>query len=231
MDFDVAGIFYKVALFIPPFILSLSFHEYAHAWTANKMGDSTARYLGRLSMDPMVHISWFGTVILPAIMLVVGGPLFGWANPVPVDMRNFKKPRMGMAIVAAAGPASNLVLATLFAGLLSLLPEAATLKTLSSGSMGTWGAAADMLRLAVLLNLALAFFNLLPLPPLDGSRIVQGFVSSKTAESLDRLEAYSLYIFLACFYLGIFKIVMLPISIGYGLLMNLFNVPAISPFS
>jgi len=93
-------------LFAPVFILSLSFHEYAHAWSANRLGDSTARYLGRMTMDPMSHISWFGTVLFPAISLLTGAPLFGWANPVPVDMRNFRKPRLHMAIVAAAGPAS-----------------------------------------------------------------------------------------------------------------------------
>ena len=112
----------ELLLFAPPFIISLSFHEFAHAWVANRLGDSTARYLGRLTLDPMAHISWFGTVLFPAISVLAGSNIFfGWANPVPVDMRNFRKPRLGMAYVAAAGPASNLVLATLCAGALSLI--------------------------------------------------------------------------------------------------------------
>jgi len=229
-SFDLMNILMKILLFTPPFILSLSFHEFAHAWMANKMGDPTAKYLGRLTVDPMAHISLFGTVILPAIFLVIGGPLFGWANPVPVDMRNFKKPRVGMAIVAAAGPASNILLAIIFAFLLSLLPDEALLKSLrNAGQLGTMGAAAEMLRLAILLNLGLAFFNLIPLPPLDGSRIVQGFVSAKTALKLDQLAQYSFYIFLFLMWSNALRVLGIPIYLFYSFLHEVFGLPMILP--
>jgi Zn-dependent protease len=229
-SFDYMGALVMVLLFMPPFILSLSFHEYAHAWVANRLGDSTAKYMGRLTMDPMAHISWFGTVFLPAFFLLMNGPLFGWANPVPVDMRNFKRPRVGMAIVAAAGPVSNLLLATLFAFVLSMLPQEALFQSFRSGeAIGTMGAGAEMLRLAIVLNLSLAFFNLLPLPPLDGSRIVQGFVSAKTADTLDQIAQYSFYIFLILMYLGVLRIIGIPVMLSYSFLMQLFGIPAIGP--
>jgi len=208
-------------LFAPVFILSLSFHEYAHAWSANRLGDSTARYLGRMTMDPMSHISWFGTVLFPAISLLTGAPLFGWANPVPVDMRNFRKPRLHMAIVAAAGPASNLVLAVICTAVLSFVIHSSTGVSVSVGQVGMRGAAIEMLTMAVQMNLFLAFFNLLPVPPLDGSRIVQGFVSSRTAEWIDRYAFQGQMILLALFIFGILRILAVPV---YGVQMGLFEL-------
>lgn len=229
-SFDLMGALFKILLFAPPFILSLSFHEFAHAWMANKLGDPTAKYLGRLTVDPMAHISLFGTIILPAIFLVIGGPLFGWANPVPVDMRNFKKPRVGMAIVALAGPVSNIFLAIFFTLVLSRLPEEVLFKSFGAANqIGTLGAAAEMLRLAILLNLGLAFFNMIPLPPLDGSRIVQGFVSVQNALKIDQLAQYSMYIFLILMYTGALRIIGIPIIMSYSILMHIFGLPMMFP--
>jgi Zn-dependent protease len=207
-------------LFAPVFILSLSFHEYAHAWSANRLGDSTARYLGRMTMDPMSHISWFGTVLFPAISLLTGAPLFGWANPVPVDMRNFRKPRSHMAIVAAAGPASNIVLAVLCTAGLSALIHLTT-GAMGTGAPGMRGAAIEMLTMAVQLNLFLAFFNLLPVPPLDGSRIVQGFVSAQTADFIDRYAFQGQMILLALFIFGVLRVLAVPV---YGFQLGLFEL-------
>src|SRR5690606_8734544 len=138
-------------------------------------------------IDPMAHISWIGTVIFPAIAVLTGAPLFGWAKPVPVDMRNFKNPRSGMALVAAAGPASNILLAIILVGIFSLLAQQTGLGLSSLRAQeGLLGAAAEMLWLGVTLNAFLAFFNLIPLPPLDGAKIVQGLVGPNLASAIDR---------------------------------------------
>lgn len=211
----------KLLLFAPPFIISLTFHEYAHGWMADRLGDSTARYLGRLTMDPMAHISWIGTVVLPAFAVLTGAPLFGWANPVPVDMRNFRKPRAHMALVAAAGPLSNFFLAILFTAILSIVTHNVSSEMIPDDSPGVAGAGIQMLAMAIQLNLFLAFFNLIPLPPLDGSRIIQGFVSPKTADRIDQFAGTSQIILLVLFFTGFLRIVAMPV---YGLMDILFRV-------
>lgn len=215
-----------LALFAPPFIISLTFHEYAHAWLADRLGDSTARYLGRLSMDPMVHMSWMGTVIFPAIAVLTGAPLFGWANPVPVDMRNFKKPRLGMAYVALAGPLSNILLAVICTGILSLVAHKTNLSLTSDFKVaGMAGASMEMLLMAVQLNLFLAFFNLIPIPPLDGSRILQGFVSHQTADKIDAYAGQGQMILLVLFIFGGLRFLTGPVLAFLSVLFQLFGVP------
>ena len=184
--------------------------------------------MGRLTADPLAHISWFGTVIFPALSILSGSPIFfGWANPVPVDMRNFKNPRGGMAIVAAAGPASNLVIAVLCTTVLSATIHSAGAQmageALESGQM--LKPALQMLFMAIQLNLFLAFFNLLPLPPLDGSRIVQGFVSHQTAEKIDQFAPQAQMIILLLFISGAMRVLAVPVNMALMSLLNLFNVP------
>lgn len=213
-------------LFLPPFILSLSFHEYAHAWTAEKLGDSTARYMGRMTLDPMAHISWFGTVIFPAISILMGTHLlFGWANPVPVDSRNFKKPFQHMAIVALAGPVSNLILATLFVAIMAFLNHQSPIPIFQAiNAEGMRGATFKMLDLAVQLNLFLAFFNLLPIPPLDGARILQGIVKPTTAMKIDQYGPQAQWILILLMITGVLSILTIPVSFSYILLYKLFNL-------
>jgi len=147
-------------------LFSLSVHESAHAWTALKQGDTTAQSLGRISLNPLVHIDVIGTVVLPLIMIFTGVPLLGWAKPTPVDPRSFKDLRRGQIIVAGAGPVSNLLLALLFtAGLfvaVRVLPGPLQEQPL-----------AQLLSIGLQLNVLLAIFNLVPLPPLDGSHVVE----------------------------------------------------------
>jgi Zn-dependent protease len=226
MNFSIPDVIREVLLMAPIFIISLTFHEYAHAWAAYKLGDSTARYMGRLTMDPMAHISWFGTVIFPALSLLSGAPiLFGWANPVPIDMRNFKKPRAHMAIAAAAGPASNILLAILATALLSFVVHNTGIPLGPRGSIpGSAGAAADMLRGMILLNLALAFFNLIPIPPLDGSRLVQGIVSRETADKMDQWAQYGFMLMLILWMTGALKVIGLPIWISVEILFRIFGL-------
>jgi Zn-dependent protease len=227
MDFISSQAIMNLILFAPVFIISLTFHEYAHAFVADKLGDSTARSLGRMTMDPMAHISWIGTVIFPAISVLTGAPLFGWANPVPVDMRNFKKPRQGMAIVAAAGPISNIFLAALCTVILSLILKYSPggVAPQDGEALGLAGAAYKMFTMAIALNLFLAFFNLIPIPPLDGSRILQGFSSHKFADWLDRHQSQGQLLLLALFIFGVLRILAVPVYLFMGVLFDLAGIP------
>jgi len=186
----------RVALYILPFLFSLCFHEYAHAWVANKMGDPTAKYNGRLTLNPLAHIDFMWTIIFPIITLIIGGIYFGAAKPVPVDARNFKNPEKGMAIVAAAGPISNMLLGFFFAFLFIVVkifyPEGRFFSPLS-----------EMLNAGILINFFLAFFNLFPLPPLDGSRILRMLLPYNAAIRFDMMTPYSFMLIIALWYLGV----------------------------
>lgn len=215
-----------LVLFLPILILSLSIHEWAHAKAADKLGDATAKYLGRLTIDPMAHISWVGTVLFPTIAVLTGAPLFGWAKPVPVDMRNFKNPRGGMGLVAAAGPASNILIAIVLAATLSYVTSFYGSGITGIRAMkGMPAAIADMLLMGIQLNAFLAFFNLLPLPPLDGSRIVAGLGGDSVARTMDRIEPYGFMLLMLIFFGGFIKYLTLPVYAFINLLLNGFNVP------
>ncbi len=216
----------SIILFMPIFVLSITFHEYAHAWAADRLGDATARYMGRLTLDPMPHASLFGTFIFPIMSLITNAPLFGWANPVPVDMRNFpKNPRRSMAIVAAAGPASNLILGILFTAALAVVLKFAPISgPIGRGTPGVAGAALEMFSMAIQLNLFLAFFNLIPIPPLDGGRIIQGFVNQNQADAIDRFAGQGQIILLLLFLFGFLKIIAVPVYAFMGILFHLFGI-------
>ncbi|MFH1223323.1 MAG: site-2 protease family protein [Pseudomonadota bacterium] len=185
----------RVALYIIPFLFSLCFHEYAHAWIANKLGDPTAKYNGRLTLNPIAHIDFMWTIIFPLITLIIGGIYFGSAKPVPVDARNFKNPEKGMAMVAAAGPVSNIILGMMFAVLFIAVkvfaPENYIFTPLAS-----------MLEAGILINFFLAFFNLIPLPPLDGSRILRMLLPYNVAVRYDMFTPYSFILIIVLWQLG-----------------------------
>ncbi len=180
-------------------IFSLSFHECAHAWMASRLGDQTARLQGRVTLNPMYHVDPFGTLLLPALMIfgpllgggMGGGFLFGWAKPTPVITRNFKNIVRDDTLTTLAGPVSNLLLA--FVGFAGLALIILTQGHLPSGqTMGSNIEALGILcELAVTVNLALFFFNLLPLPPLDGSRIVRNFLPYNALNAYDRMGILS----------------------------------------
>ena len=183
-----------VAVSFGVLLLSLTIHEAAHAWTADKLGDPTARALGRVSLNPLVHIDWIGTVLLPIIAAVSHLPLIGWAKPVPVMLRNLRHPRRDFMLVAAAGPISNLLQAVVAAVLLRLVWNPA---------LGNEpGLAATVLFLAVQINLLLAFFNMIPVPPLDGGNVMLGLLPPKLAVSYSNLRQYGFIILYALMFTG-----------------------------
>ena len=169
-------------------------HEVAHGFAAYKLGDPTAKQAGRLTLNPLAHIDWFGTVALPAMLALMGGPVFGYAKPVPYNPSYFKDPRKGDLIVGLAGPAANLVLALLAAGLMRLLMPVALGGLLTNTAFSIfylW-----FLPSFVLINLYLMFFNLLPIPPLDGSSIFAFFLPMKALPTYYKIQQYSFPIFL-----------------------------------
>lgn len=172
-------------------ILSLSFHEAAHAWMADRLGDATARQLGRLTMNPVAHVDVIGTIVFPIVAIVSNFPLIGWAKPVPVDMRNLKSPRRDFGLVALAGPVSNLILAVGFAIVLAVVP-------LEAGTM-PWLLA----RYSVQMNVLLAFFNLLPIPPLDGGNVLAGVLPESGARLIDTLRSYGFLIVYGLLFAGV----------------------------
>ena len=184
-----AEILYLASTWVLPVVLAVTLHEAAHGFAAYLLGDSTAWRLGRVSLNPLKHIDPFGTLLMPAMLLILRAPfLFGYAKPVPVNFRALRQPRRDMVLVAAAGPATNLVLATLAALLFHLV-------AFFPNQAGLW--LAENLRNALIINVVLAVFNMLPLPPLDGGRVLVGLLPNFLAVPLARLEPYGIMILLA----------------------------------
>ncbi len=201
----------KVCLWAVPILVAVILHEIAHGYVAFRLGDPTAAQAGRLTLNPFSHVDWFGTVILPLLLLFGGAPfLFGYAKPVPVNFRNLRNPRRDMVLVALAGPAMNLLLAGLFAFVYHLIPET----EIPDGNL----LATNLLffrRMAiygVLMNVGLAVFNLLPLPPLDGGRAATGLLPRSPALALARLEPYGMLIIMLLLASGVLNRVLYPMT-------------------
>lgn len=180
IDFAQIFIAFIVLLF------SLTVHETAHAWAADRLGDPTARLLGRVSLNPIVHADPIGTVLFPLVAMVTGVPIIGWAKPVPVNIERLRRQRRDYVLVAAAGPASNLVVACVAALSLAVLPVTPVVL----GEPNVSAPLATLLSLAVRLNVLLAVFNMLPIPPLDGGNVLSGLLPRALARTFDRLRPY-----------------------------------------
>lgn len=202
---NISDILYIASTWIIPVLLAVTLHEAAHGYVADRLGDPTARMAGRISANPLRHVDPFGTLVLPGMLLVLSAPvLFGWAKPVPVDFRRLRNPRRDMILVAAAGPGSNLLMACIAAALMHvvvLLPDAA--------AWWWW----DNTKNAVTINLVLMIFNLIPLPPLDGGRIVTGLLPYHLAVRYAQLERFGLLILIG----ALFLLPLIGNQIGYDL--------------
>jgi Zn-dependent protease len=176
---------FQAAAVIVPLVFAIVFHEVAHGWMARMLGDPTAAELKRLSLNPLRHVDPIGTIAVPGILHLIGAPVFGWAKPVPVNMRRLRNPRFGMIAVALAGPGTNLVLAAIGAVLLGLL----LMPYDSFGELSTVGAFLALNLFNFLsINIFLALFNLLPIPPFDGSHVVEGLLPPGPARTYARLR-------------------------------------------
>jgi Zn-dependent protease len=184
------------------FIIAIAAHEMAHALAANKLGDNTAKLAGRMTLNPAAHIDPFGTVVLPLLLVITRFPVvFGWAKPVPVNPANFDSPRKGMMITSAAGPAANFVTAGVFAVFLRLT-------VLGILFPPGWGM---FFVYGVLINMVIGLFNLIPVPPLDGSNILAGLLPLEAARRYMKISRYGFVIVIALLSLGLFERVMMPV--------------------
>jgi Zn-dependent protease len=192
INFAQAFISFIVLLF------SLTVHEMAHAVTADRCGDPTARLLGRVSLNPLVHADPIGTILFPLIALVSGLPLLGWAKPVPVDTRRLQHPRRDYVLVAGAGPASNLLLAFAASLVLSMFP----VSPVTLGEPNVSAPLATMLRMATQINVLLAVFNMIPIPPLDGGNVLFGLLPPTLARQLNAIRPYGFLLIYALMLTG-----------------------------
>lgn len=209
----------KVVVWSLPVLFAITVHEVAHGWVAKRLGDPTAMMLGRLTLNPLKHIDPIGTVVVPIMLLMLGGFIFGWAKPVPVTWRNLRNPKRDMALVALAGPIANLLMALIWALVVKIgMLIIATMPFVGQPMiyMGSAG---------IFINIALMVLNLLPLPPLDGGRVASGLLPGPLSYKFDKLEPYGFFILLGLLATGILSSIMNPpMGALLNLIYSLFNI-------
>jgi Zn-dependent protease len=196
-DLDFAASIQLLSAAVIPVLFGIALHEAAHGWMARQFGDRTAELLGRITANPIKHIDPVGTVVVPLVLAFLSLPPFGWAKPVPVNARNLRTPKRDMLLVAAAGPASNLVMALFWVLVLALaLRLPVTLPGVRQFLL-------SMAQIGITFNILLAIFNLIPIPPLDGGRVLRGMVPEALGRKLDALEPYGLILVMGLLALGV----------------------------
>lgn len=193
-----------IAVAALPLLFAITVHEVAHGWAAKRLGDPTAQRLGRLTLNPIKHIDPIGTVVVPILLLMVGGFIFGWAKPVPVTWENLRHPKRDMALVAAAGPGANLLMAVIWAlvaKLGTLVPDSLAWAGMPMVYMGQFG---------IVINAVLMVLNLLPLPPLDGGRVAVGVLPNRIGWQLARVEPFGFFVLLALLATGVLSMIIGP---------------------
>lgn len=202
---DPAEIIRQVAIWALPILLAITVHEAAHGWVANRLGDSTARVAGRLTLNPLRHIDPIGTLLIPLLTLSLAGFFFGWAKPVPVNWANLRRPRRDMGLVAAAGPAANFMMALCWLILLKISLSSQQILGFSP-SYFLYASLAG-----IFANTVLMILNFLPIPPLDGGRVLAGLLPKRFALKLDKIEPYGLLILVGLLLSGVFAKVFWPL--------------------
>jgi len=206
----------KIAIWTIPVVLAITVHEVAHGWVAMKFGDKTSQMLGRLTLNPFKHIDPIGTILVPGVLLLLGGFIFGWAKAIPVNPKNFKRPKHDMAWVAVAGPVSNILMAIGWA----VIAKIGYLVLPSYDGIGKFMIYSGMAGIAI--NLILAILNMIPIPPLDGSRIAAAFLPKKLYYYYMRIEPYGFFIILGLMLIGILSVLIsTPYQIAQSLIFKL----------
>ena len=205
---------YTIAIWAIPVLFAITLHEAAHGWVANKLGDPTARQLGRITANPIKHIDLVGTVIIPLVLaLSRSGFIFGWAKPVPVDPRHFKQPLLDMALVALAGPVSNFVMACGWALVITLGKTMMADSTMAIHLI-------QMGKAGMLINIVLMVLNLVPIPPLDGGRVIAGVLPKDVALAYMRIEPFGMWIIIALLFSGLLGKILWPVVLRFEAIIS-----------
>ena len=202
---DDLSLVQRIAVWTLPVVFAITVHEVAHGWVARRFGDSTAYMLGRLTLNPVKHVDPIGTLLVPGLLLWMGGFIFGWAKPVPVAWENLRNPKRDMAIVALAGPVANLLMAILWALLMKVGLLLGGQLDMLARPLVYMGAA------GISINVMLMVLNLLPLPPLDGGRVMAGLLPDQLAQAYNRIEPFGFFILLGLLISGVLGYIMTPL--------------------
>lgn len=211
---SIPDLAYTIAVWAIPVLFAITLHEAAHGWVANKLGDPTAKNLGRITVNPIKHIDPMGTVVVPIFLATMSGFIVGWAKPVPVEPRYFKSPLLDMALVAVAGPVSNFFMACFWGLFIAIATSALSVSPLLRFL-------ADMGEKGIYINIILMVLNLIPIPPLDGGRVVTGLLPPRLALQYMRLERFGMVIILLLLVSGILGKIMWPLVLHFVKLISI----------